>query len=246
MFKKILLDEIASTSNHAKRLIREGTIVEPTVVCAKRQTAGRGSRGRTWTSIEGNLLATFVFEPPCEPKDFHLLVYSLSLATLDCVKAVCGKDQRAQVKWPNDILLNGAKVSGSLHEVETGPEKRFFVAGIGVNLVHSPNTKLIYKSTSLKEQDCNYRSTEEHLEFLSSLIWDRVSQFSQVPFSIVRTEFLSNLHGLNEHVQISVSGSREDSISGIFLGIDGDGRMELRQDAGQIKKISTGTIFQLY
>lgn len=242
MFTKILLEETDSTNDHAKRLVRDGTINEATVICAERQSAGRGSRGRSWLSFEGNLLASFVFEPSCSDNSLHLLVYALSLATLDCVKAV-SPEQDVQIKWPNDILLNGLKVSGSLHEIEKGPTRTFFIAGIGINVAHAPSGDVLYRATSLADQNCDIKSVEEHLDALSRRISARLSEFATKPFTEIRDEVVESIYGLNQMFSVSTTGERDNAYRGVFLGIDDDGRLLLRKQSGEILKLSTGTIF---
>ena len=128
----LFLDEVGSTNDVALRLAGEGA-PEGTVVTAGSQTAGRGRRGRSWTSAPGQaLLFSLILRPKFPPQDWP----KITLAAAVAVAKTCGSfGVKVDIKWPNDLLADGRKVCGILTEM--GPKKDKMtpvVLGIGINL----------------------------------------------------------------------------------------------------------------
>jgi BirA family transcriptional regulator, biotin operon repressor / biotin---[acetyl-CoA-carboxylase] ligase len=125
-------EEIGSTNSYLLGCARRGE-PEGLVAVAEHQTAGRGRLDRRWESPPGaNLLASVLLRPDCNPDDLHLCTGVLGLAALDACWAVAGV--RAQLKWPNDLLVGPAKLAGILAEADFGGDSPAVVAGIGLNL----------------------------------------------------------------------------------------------------------------
>lgn len=138
--KVILLDEVSSTNDYAKRIAPE--VPEGTVVVAKRQTAGRGRKGRSWASPEGGLWMSVVLKPPrVDPR----LVFVGALAVTD---TLADFGISAGIKWPNDVWAGGRKVSGILAE---GRGQEYTVLGIGLNVNNSIPEELGEKAISMAE-----------------------------------------------------------------------------------------------
>jgi len=126
-------DVTTSTNETAMRLASEGAPAW-TLVAAGHQTRGRGRAGRTWTDRSGRaLLLSVVLRPAFDPERLGLVSLAVGAAMADAVSRVAGLDARC--KWPNDLLVDGAKIGGVLAESELdGPAVRHVVAGLGVNL----------------------------------------------------------------------------------------------------------------
>ena len=131
-FRRVAHDEVGSTNAEALRLAEAGA-PEFTLVTTRWQTAGRGRRGKTWVSPEGNLYASIVLRPDRPPAVLSQLSFVVALAAGDLLDRL-GVQCRIAFKWPNDVLVEGAKISGILLEGGQG----HLVAGIGVNLAHHP------------------------------------------------------------------------------------------------------------
>jgi BirA family biotin operon repressor/biotin-[acetyl-CoA-carboxylase] ligase len=127
-----LFGEVDSTNAKLRTLARGGAR-EGTVVLAEGQTAGRGRRGQPWFSPSGvNLYASVLFRPALAVADLPLFSLIPALAVVDAVKD-CGLD--ATIKWPNDVLVDGKKVAGSLVEAAVrGDVVEYVIVGVGVNL----------------------------------------------------------------------------------------------------------------
>ena len=125
-------DEVDSTNAALARLLKTGAS-EGTVVIADTQTAGRGRVGKPWFSPPGvNLHLSVVVEPAIPVTDAHFYTLIGSLAIAD---ALANYDVAAQVKWPNDVLVNNKKIAGVLSELQiAGDHVNSLILGIGVNV----------------------------------------------------------------------------------------------------------------
>jgi BirA family biotin operon repressor/biotin-[acetyl-CoA-carboxylase] ligase len=126
-------DEIDSTNTYLREEARRGA-PEGRVAVADHQTAGRGRLDRRWESPPGvNLLASVLLRPHCTPDDLHLCTGAVALAALDACATLAGVT--AVLKWPNDLLVDGAKLAGVLAEADFAvPPPPAVVVGIGLNV----------------------------------------------------------------------------------------------------------------
>jgi BirA family transcriptional regulator, biotin operon repressor / biotin---[acetyl-CoA-carboxylase] ligase len=151
-------NEVDSTNAALLRLIPEGA-VEGTVVLADRQTAGRGRIGKPWFSPPGlNLHLSVLLKPPIPLHEARLFTLIGSLAVADVIETY---GVNAQVKWPNDVLVNDRKVAGVLTDVRLHDGRvEYLILGIGVNLnIDRPAMDRLYReaapgATSLCEVLC--------------------------------------------------------------------------------------------
>lgn len=131
-----LLEEVESTNVSLRAIARAGG-AEGTVVVAESQTHGRGRHGQPWFSPPGvNLYASALFRPSFLPRDAASFSFVASLAVYDALRELGGEPG---IKWPNDVILDGKKVAGTLVECATrGHEIDFLILGVGVNLNVDP------------------------------------------------------------------------------------------------------------
>jgi BirA family biotin operon repressor/biotin-[acetyl-CoA-carboxylase] ligase len=131
--------EVASTMTIARRLAREGC-PEFTVVTAERQTAGRGRLGRVWHSRTGGLYFTIVLRPTLPSQLSSLVTFAAGLTWADLLREDYAVD--AGLKWPNDLLVDGRKLSGMLSEMDARGELVTFVnIGVGLNVNNEPSAE---------------------------------------------------------------------------------------------------------
>ena len=121
-----------STQIPAKELARKGA-PEGLIVTTSYQTSGRGRLGRRWVSApEGGIFFSLVIRPTLPPESIQVLSLVSALSVQDALSTIHGVN--CQLKWPNDILWNGAKLCGILTEVSSEPGLvHFAVTGIGIN-----------------------------------------------------------------------------------------------------------------
>lgn len=144
-------EETDSTNIRAKEAgEQEKDISRGMLFVADKQTAGVGRRGRSWESPEGeNIYMSLLIKPEIEPSKASMLTLVMAAAVAEGMKKVCGAN--AQIKWPNDIILNKKKVCGILTEMSmAGTEIKYVVIGVGINVNQKVfNTDLEEKATSL-------------------------------------------------------------------------------------------------
>jgi len=146
--KKILFfEEVDSTNNKAKQIALEEK--EGTVVISEMQTSGRGRRGREWHSPKGGIYVSFILKPNMSPEKAPQITLVSSLALVEALDSMFQK-LNAKIKWPNDVLISGKKISGILTELSSDMEKiNYIVVGVGVNISTGINN-LPENATSLK------------------------------------------------------------------------------------------------
>ena len=146
--KKILFfEEVDSTNNKAKQIALEEK--EGAVVISEMQTSGRGRRGREWQSPKGGIYISFILKPNISPERAPQLTLVSSLALVETLNSMNGK-LNAKIKWPNDVLISGKKISGILTELSADMEKiNYIVVGVGVN-INTDINNLPETATSLK------------------------------------------------------------------------------------------------
>jgi BirA family transcriptional regulator, biotin operon repressor / biotin---[acetyl-CoA-carboxylase] ligase len=223
-----------STNSEALRLIASDDAGEGTVVVADRQTAGRGRRDAVWESPTGNLYLSIVTKVPSQ----HIagqIAYVASLAAYDVVVAYAGTSAEISCKWPNDLLLNGKKLSGILIEALND----FSVVGIGINLSTSPSA-LADKAISLADIGLSVGRSD----MVSGLIhsfdhWVRTWRTSG--FLAIRGRWLDVAHGIGDPIIARFPDGCEEQ--GIFQGIDGAGALVLEGVDGRVRTIAAAEIF---
>lgn len=176
----VLLDQVDSTNNYAKTLAAGGA-PEGTCVIAERQTAGRGRRGRGFVSDGGGLYFSCILRPQAAPQQLLHLTAMVAVAVADAIERTCGA--QAQIKWPNDPVLDGRKVCGILTELSLVAElneTEYAVIGIGINC-NQPSfpPDLSQIATSLREQT----GTVIDRNVLVAELVQALSQMSQALFS---------------------------------------------------------------
>lgn len=231
-------DVVDSTNAVALDLARAG---ERGVVwvTAERQTAGRGRRGRTWHSPPGNLYASLLLSAPCSPERAPQLSFVASLALHDAVSARApDAAARLRLKWPNDLLVDGAKLAGILVEGETLPDGTFSVAvGIGVNCISHPSDAP-YPAADL--QQAGFPSDKAALlRELGAAMPRRLAQWrGGEAFGEIRADWLLRTAQLGE--QVRVRSAQE--IHGGFAGIDEHGRLLLAMPDGVLRTFAAGDL----
>lgn len=134
----LVFDAIESTNELARKHLEEGAS-EGWVLLAESQTRGRGRLGRSWISIPGvGIYMSVILKPRIQPERLPQLTLLAGVAAVQSINEFTNK--KAQLKWPNDILLNGKKLSGILSEYHTTQNgETGVIIGIGINANHSPS-----------------------------------------------------------------------------------------------------------
>ena len=209
-------------------------------ISAKAQDAGRGRRGSAWTSSPGNLFATLLLSDPSPPPLAPQLSFVAALALHDAV-AECAPQigPLLKVKWPNDLLLGGAKLAGILIEGESEPSFAV-VIGFGVNCVaHPPNTP--YPATDLAAAGALVEPGRV-LVALAEAMQRRLAQWARGDgFAGIRADWLKRAAGLGKEIRVRLP---EREFSGRFEGLDDAGHLLVRGPAGLVT-VTAGEVFDL-
>lgn len=236
-------DSLGSTSTLAMERARAG-LPAPLWVVTRRQTAGRGRRGSTWTSPEGNLAASLAWPVPAglTPERVATLGFVAGVSLEQALRRACGPspDPAAEfrLKWPNDVLARGAKLAGILLEYEVGPAGAAVVIGFGVNVAAAPEG-LPYPATALAALG---RPADAPGLFrlltgtwmAAAGLWDEGRGFPAI-----RAAWLAAAAGLGGPVTVEAGDTR---LTGTFETIDAGGRLVLRLGDGTHRTVSAGAV----
>jgi BirA family biotin operon repressor/biotin-[acetyl-CoA-carboxylase] ligase len=239
--RRIACDTIGSTNAHALEMARAGES-GPLWVTARRQTQGRGRRGRVWTSEAGNLYATLLLTDPSPAEQVAQLSFVAALAAHDAVAQTAPQlGPLLRLKWPNDLLLGGAKIGGLLLEGEGANGRLTIAVGIGLNCAHHPRDTP-YAATDLATAGAMV-TPEALFGALSGAMQLRLAQWDRgAGFAAIRAAWLARAAHQGEDILVR-AGDRE--IAGRFEALDDIGRLLLRRPDGTLEPITAGDVFPL-
>ncbi|QGZ95225.1 biotin--[acetyl-CoA-carboxylase] ligase [Terricaulis silvestris] len=233
-------DEIDSTILEARRRAERNEL-GPVWLIARSQTAGRGRRGRTWASLDGNLMATYLFATKRPPAEIALLSFATGLAIVETIDEVIGPGQ-ASLKWPNDVLIGGAKASGIMLDSGSLGEGGLWAAlAFGVNLAVAPEIP-DQRTTSLRALLPPDAIAPEPLDFLASLrpkLEAYAARMDRDGFEPLRQAWLKRAHGLGQRARV-VQG--DQTLEGRIAGLSSRGELELDTVTGR-RLITAGDVF---
>ena len=231
--------EIDSTNAEARRRAEAGE-GGPVWIMAGRQTAGRGRRGRSWSTEAGNLAVTLLTTTDATPAEAAQLSFVAALAACDLADTCLGAGA-ARLKWPNDVLVFGKKAVGILVESGARPDGRLWLAvGIGVNLAQAP-TDTERPATSFAEHMSGPPpSAGDAIAVLATRFeaWRRL--WATQGFAPIAEGWTARAHGLGERCEARLPNR---TLSGVAEGMDPDGALRLRLDDGALERITAGDVF---
>lgn len=188
-------------------MVATGQARDHTVIMAEAQYAGRGRYKRNWVSHHGNLYASFIFDS--EERDPRLS-YMIAVAIAETLISF---GIHPKIKWPNDILIDGKKVSGTLTEYAG----HFVIIGIGINIKSNPTVEN-YQTTKLD----NYTKIDK-ADLLNKLM-KNLDKWRKTDFPLVRARWMDLATGLNKIIKYR--GEEAE-----LIGINENGALVLRKDS---------------
>jgi BirA family biotin operon repressor/biotin-[acetyl-CoA-carboxylase] ligase len=228
-------------------------------IVAAEQTAGHGRRGRPWQTVRGNLAASLLIVLPRTNPLAATLGFVAGLAVVEAIRACAslssllrgeaesarsaepGEGPRLSLKWPNDVLIGGAKVAGILLESASDKSGRTnLVVGIGVNVVEAPH-HVPYPATSLEAAGISAISAQRLFAALTDawvdqfVIWD-----GGRGFAAIRTRWLEHAAGLGSPIDVRLG---EEIVRGAFDTIDEQGMLVMRTPKGDVRKVAAGDVY---
>lgn len=226
---------LASTMDAARQAATEG-VAEGTLVIADEQTAARGRRGRGWFSPSGSLAFSLVLRPTLAQLPSLIMVASLAVVrTIEALATL-----RAQIKWPNDVLIGGKKVCGILIESQLkGGGVDFAIVGVGlnVNVALSRFPPLAAPATSLSAE---LGREVSRVEVLCRLLGEMEKLYLEVRAgSEIARRWRQHLATLGQRVQVQVEGT---TMVGVAEGVTREGHLLLRREDGHLARIVAGEV----
>ncbi len=238
-FSLVDLETTTSTNDEALRRAREGA-PEGTLVLARRQTAGRGRRGRAYVSPPGNLFASLILRPAMAPDLAALSGFAASLAIAETMDALAPNLPAATCKWPNDVLVDGKKVGAILIEASsTHGVVDSLVVGIGINLVAHPEIA-DYPAGDLADLGAPGLTPDRFLERLAAHLDRWLKVWRQDGMAGLREAWLARAAGLGKPIEVRLENT---SFCGQFRDLDSDGALLLDMEGGECRKVTAGAVF---
>lgn len=238
----LILDETDSTNAEARRRAEAGE-VGPLWIAARRQTAGRGRRGRQWGSDSGNLFTTLLLLTQKSPAEAAQLTFAASLAVADLLDRYV-PSALVTIKWPNDVLLDGRKTSGILIESGPAPSGGLWLAvGIGVNLNQTPGDTE-RPATCIAEHLANgvasAPTVDEAAKALAETFGVWLDRWMTLGFQPVLDAWIARTPGLHGPCTARLTN---ETLTGTADGVEADGSLRLKLSDGSLRVISAGDVF---
>ncbi len=238
-FHPLYLQSVGSTNDEVKQRARDGA-PEGTLVVAGEQLSGRGRSGRQWTSKPGNLYMSLLLRPQCDAGQAaqisFLAALALSTAIVEIAPAL-----KPQHKWPNDVLINGGKISGILLEssARMAGGVEWLVLGMGVNVAHHPDDtgQSVTSLHALGAADCTANSV---LHALAPALQQWLETWRREGFAPLRLAWLERAAGLGGPLRVRLA---KEEFTGTFRDLDGDGSLLVEQTDGTLRRITAGEVF---
>jgi len=227
--KFIYLDEVDSTNLYGKRNLE--SLDDQTIISAKCQTAGRGRLSRSWLDLgEGNLFVSIVLKPSniFDEKFANLTQY---LSVILC-KVLEEYSIKPEIKWPNDVLVNGRKIAGILSEtVMQGNNFKGLVLGFGVNITAGEDDvkKVTDKAVTSLNLELKNRTanSKEFLDKVLNLFFKEYNKFLDSGFELIKHDYLKRACFLDKEVCVQVFNETK---SGIAKSVDDNGALLLENN----------------
>lgn len=228
------LDTVDSTNNYAKQQI--ASLQDGDVIWADLQTQGKGRLGRQWKAPRGNLFASFVYKNQTGNVSFYplLCAVGVSRAVLACT------GMQAQIKWPNDILLQEKKLCGILCESIVASSQIHIICGIGINVNTPPSAfaeeELPYATSLLAETGKSFEIDKLLAALRQELASIRL-QFQTEGFAALKKEYEAGLINLGRRIQVVY---QNQTLTGNCEGIGENGNLICRLDDGSLILVNSG------
>lgn len=233
-------DAVDSTNLRAMQEAESGA-PEGTLVVADMQTAGRGRRGRSWQSPAGtNVYFTLILRPDYKPDKTSMVTLVMALAVAEGIEAACGL--QTQIKWPNDIVINGRKVCGILTEMRAERDSvQHVVVGAGVNVgLQAFAPELAEKATSL-QAECGVRVSRASLMVHVMKAFEKYYGIFQdtLDLSGLREKYESLLVNRDREVHVLDPGG---DFAGVSRGINNAGELLVELPDGKLVTVYAGEV----
>ncbi|MFH1678098.1 MAG: biotin--[acetyl-CoA-carboxylase] ligase [Candidatus Omnitrophota bacterium] len=232
-------ESLPSTMDKAMDLALSGA-PEGALVLSEGQTKGRGRMGRQWQSPQyKGIYFSLIIKPKILPQQASLFTLISAVVICGVLKKHLGLE--AQIKWPNDILVNNKKIAGILTELSAEMDiVHAIIIGIGIN-VNNEKKSLPYASSSLRELTGNEVNRLSLLQSILRCFEEEYLRFQKQGAKQILDDWRNLSATLGRRVRLSMSGMMP-RITGEAVDIDHDGGLLVRQDSGLIERVVSGDI----
>lgn len=238
----LLLDQTDSTNAEARRRAEAGE-TGPLWIVARRQTAGRGRRGRNWEGEAGNLFASLLLLTRKSPAEAAQVTFVAALAVADLLDGYA-PPSLVTIKWPNDAMLAGEKAAGVL--VESGAHETgglWLAVGVGVNLAHAPvgtERPATALAHHLRGDVAAPPTVEAAATKLAEAFAAWQDRWETLGFQPILDAWQARTPGLDGP---AVARLGRETVEGVAEGVASDGALKLRLADGSLRLISAGDVF---
>jgi len=237
-------EDVDSTNRVALELARAGA-ASGTAVVAEGQSAGRGRLGRSFYSPPHvNLYTSIVLRPAVSTGEAPTLILASAVAVAEAVAAELDDPGRVEIKWPNDVLVDGRKTSGILMEMSAEATRvAFCVLGIGVNLNVDPASfpeTFRDSATSVRAARRRPVARAAFAARLYGTLEDVLDVHARRGFAGLRPRFEARFRMGGRRVRVRQLDGSESA--GVVRGVDGDGALLLGRPAGGIERVIAGDV----
>lgn len=235
----ITLDEVHSTNSYALENVR--FFDDKTVVYTTRQTAGRGRYKRRWICDDTeNLYMSIILKPDSDFFPYTNLTQYLSVIVSGCLEDEF--DLKPEIKWPNDILIDGYKISGILAEsyMQNNQIKAVILGlGLNVNLQKQTAERINQKATSLSILKNKNFDVEKIMKLICGKFFEAYADFEKEGFSVIKEDYIKKCGFLGKNITI-----KEEDIQKSYYAkaIDDEGLLIVEDEFGKECKIITGDV----
>ena len=236
----IALEEIDSTNNYAKVNIDD--FADKTVIHARRQTSGRGRLTRSWVDLgEGNLFMSIVLKP----SDIFNEIYPniTQYLSVALCKVLESYGLTPQIKWPNDVLINGKKIAGILSEsVMQGGKFKGLVFGIGVNLNAKQAVVDLVPDKLVTALNLEFGKNIDLNEFRTQLVdefFKNYDKFLENGFEMIKQDYINRNCFLNKELNVQIFNNIE---TGLAKSVDDSGALVLQTQNNKELVLTIGDI----
>lgn len=236
----IFQDEVSSTNTLAKVAAEEGA-PHGTLYVADKQTAGRGRRGRAWTSPAGtNIYFTILLRPQFPPECASMLTLVMAHSVAKAIRKASGLS--VGIKWPNDIVVNGRKVCGILTEMSAEQDYiQYVVIGVGINVGPQEfSGELRDKATSLQAEKGAPVSRSELMQYVMEFFEEDYDQFAAYGDLTALLDSY-NVLLLNKDASVRVLDPKGEN-EGIARGINVRGELIVELPDGSVTNVYAGEV----
>lgn len=244
--RNILYYDVTDSTNLRIKQAGDEGAPHGTLAVADRQTAGRGRRGRTWESPAGSsIYMSILLRPEIAPNKASMLTLVMALSVVEGIRECVGSGEDIpgiQIKWPNDIIINGKKLAGILTEMSSQIDYiNHVTVGVGINVNTTDFPEEIAQTATSLRIECGH--TVKRAPLIAAVM-ERLEENYE---TFLETEDLSGL--LDRYNALLVNCDRDVQIIGAketyqahAIGIDHTGELIVRREDGSIEKINAGEV----